>query len=93
MIYLVGLVLVRKKYLRLVDFLTSDGKDFMRVQRRRGEPSFDVEVPLLDADEIARLKDRLSELLRTDLPDEFDLSALKWDSEDHSAERAEESID
>jgi hypothetical protein len=80
MAYLVGLVLVRKKYLRLMDFLTRDGKDFMRVQRRRGEPHFDVEMPLLDAEGIDQLKTRLSDLLSADLGDDFDLSRLE-DSE------------
>jgi hypothetical protein len=89
--YLVGLVLVRKKYLRFVDFVTRDGKDVMRVQRRRGEPCFDVEIPLLDADELAGLKDRLSDLLRADLGDDFDLDRLEEAERESEAESEQSS--
>jgi|GEM_PF-2048049 len=96
MAYLIGLVLIRKRYLRLVDFVTVDEKDLMRVQRRRGEPTFDVEVPLLDAGMIALLKDKLSNLLKADLTDDFDLTRLERDfeepalSEEAGGEPAEE---
>lgn len=89
MAYLVGLVLVRKKYLRLMDFLTSEGKDFMRVQRRRGEPHFDVEVPLLDAAAIEQLKTKLSDLLRADLGDDFDLSRLEESANEAGSEEVQ----
>ena len=81
MVYLLALVLVRKKYLRLVDFISRDGKDLMRVRRRRGEPSFDVEVPLLDDDGIARLKEKLADLLSADLDDHFAPYSLKGEEE------------
>lgn len=82
MAYLIGLVLIRKRYLRLVDFVTVDDRDLMRVQRRRGEPTFDVEVPLLDTEMIASLKDKLSNLLKADLADDFDLTRLERDLEE-----------
>jgi len=89
MTYLIGLVLIRKKYLRLVDFITHEGKDCMQVQRRRGEPYFDVEIPLLGEDEIVALKDRLSTILSTDLDDSLDLSRL----EEKVEEEVEEEVD
>ncbi len=79
MAYLIGLVLIRKRYLRLVDFVTVENRDVMRVQRRRGEPTFDVEVPLIDAEKIAQLKEKLSSLMKADLTDDFDLTQLEKD--------------
>ncbi len=76
MTYLVGLVLVRKKFLRFVDFVSCDGRDVMRVQRRRGEPCFDVETPLLDEEGIAQLKEKLADLLSADIGADFDLAGL-----------------
>lgn len=90
LIYLVGLVLVRKRYLRLVGFFSQDGTDLMRVQRRRGDPVFALKMPLLDASDLVRLKDQLSELLSSDLGEEFDLSRLekkKEIDEDGAAEQ------
>jgi len=77
MVYLIGLVLIRKKFLKLVDFTSHDGKDMMRVQRRRGEPAFDVEIPFLDEESITHLKEKLSDLLNADLEGDFDLSLLE----------------
>ncbi len=82
MAYLIGLVLIRKRYLRLVDFVTVEDRDVMRVQRRRGEPTFDVEVPLLDTEKIASLKEKLSTLLKAELTDDFDLTRLEKDLEE-----------
>ncbi len=80
--YLVGLVLVRKRYLRLVGFFSEGGVDLMRVQRRSGEPVISIEMPLLEAKDLELLKEQLSELLSSDLGEEFDLSRLERKKEE-----------
>ena len=75
--YLLGLILIRKRLLILKDFISEEGKDFMTVRRKRGEPLIRVEVPFLNESDIASLRDRLSDLLDADLDGSLDVKELK----------------
>jgi hypothetical protein len=68
--YLVALVLVRKRHLRLLGFEARGGKEVMRVSRGAGEPAVDVPAPYLSADDMVETRDMLTRLLAADLPDE-----------------------
>jgi len=65
--YLVALVLVRKRYLRLHGFEVRDGREVMVVSRSVGEPSFDVPAPFLSAEDMVAVRDHLSRLLQADV--------------------------
>ena len=75
--YLLALVLIRKKLLRLIDFVTVENKDVMTVQLQKGTPKLHVEVPLLDSEKIDLLRERLSTLLDADLDGEVDVTYLR----------------
>ena len=77
MAYLLALILIRKKVLKLKEFLTRDGVDCMAVRRKTGDPLFYVEVPLLRDEEIALLREKLSDLLDADLDDTVDVQELR----------------
>ncbi|MHC4942500.1 MAG: hypothetical protein ACYTG7_05710 [Planctomycetota bacterium] len=77
MSYLIALVLIRKRYLKLKDFVSEGGRDYMAVRQRKGEPLIKVEVPLISEEDILRLRDRLSSLLDADLDAEMDVKDLE----------------
>lgn len=93
--YLVALVLVRKRHLRLLGFEARDGKEVMRVSRAAGEPAVDVPAPYLSAEDMVETRDMLTRLLAADLPDEGLLAptALSEPPVAESAEPAEPEAD
>ena len=65
--YLVGLVLVRKKVLRLRTFEVRAGREVMVVSRGKDGPPFEVPAPPLTAEDMVEVRDQLARLLRADL--------------------------
>ncbi|GJM22169.1 MAG: hypothetical protein DHS20C15_20840 [Planctomycetota bacterium] len=71
--YLIGLVLVRKRHLRLKGFERRDGAEIMVVSRGAGEPELIVPAPHLSAEDLLSTRNELMKLMTADLPEE-DLS-------------------
>ena len=69
--YLVGLVLVRKRLLRLKGFTVVDGREVMRVQRTAADPELIVPAPHLEPEQLVETRERLGRLLNSDLPDDL----------------------
>jgi hypothetical protein len=67
--YLVGLVLIRKRYLRLKGFEARDGREVMIVTRGAGQPEQVVPAPYLSAEDMVDTREMLTRLLAADLPD------------------------
>jgi hypothetical protein len=67
--YLVGLILVRKRHLRLKGFESREDGEVMLVTRGAGEPEMDVPAPHLSAEAMVETRERLKRLLAADLPD------------------------
>ena len=65
--YLIALVLVRKRHLRLKGFARRGAREVMVVNRGAGQPEFDVPAPFLAAEDLPPLRERLSRLLQADL--------------------------
>lgn len=74
--YLVGLVLVRKRFLRLQGFEPRDGREVMVVRRKAGDPSIEVPAPFLTAEDIVETREHLMRLLDADLG-EGDLPSIE----------------
>jgi hypothetical protein len=77
MAYLLALILIRKKVIKLKEFLTREGVDCMAVRQKTGDPLFYVEVPLLKDEDIVLLRQKLSDLLEADLDDSVDVQELR----------------
>jgi len=75
--YLIGLILVRKRFLQLKDFICIDGTDFMTVRVKKDDPLLNVEVPLLSEDDITILRARLSDLFDSDLDSSTEIPELR----------------
>lgn len=75
--YLLGLILVRKKYLQLKDFVSIDGVDFMVVRQKKDAPLINVEVPFLKEEDIVQLKGRLAELFDADLDSSMEINEIR----------------
>lgn len=67
--YLVGLVLIRKRHLRLKTFGSRDGREVMIVTRGAGQPEQIVPAPFLTAEDMVDTREMLTRLLSADLPD------------------------
>jgi hypothetical protein len=67
--YLVGLVLVRKRMLRLVGFEVREGREVMIVTRGAGQPTQVVPAPHLSAEALVEAREQLGQLLSSELPD------------------------
>jgi hypothetical protein len=65
--YLVALVLIRKRYLRLHGFEVREGREVMVVSRAAGEPGFDVPAPFLSAEDMVAVREHLTRLLQADV--------------------------
>ncbi len=65
--YLVALVLIRKRYLRLHGFEVRGGREVMVVSRGAGEPNFDVPAPFLTAEDMVAVREHLTRLLQADV--------------------------
>jgi len=75
--YLLSLILVRKRFLLLKDFVSENGKEYVAVRQNKGAPLLKVEIPLISQEQIGRLKDRLADLLDADLDSDTDIMELK----------------
>ena len=64
--YLVALVLVRKRYLRLHGFEVRAGREVMVVSRGAGQPAFDVPAPFLSTEDMLAVREHLARLLQAD---------------------------
>ena len=90
--YLVALVLLRKRSLRLRGFEVRDGKEVMVVVRKVGEPELIVPAPLLDAEALVETREQLTRLLHADLPADAttgELPSLEVDPEPEAAAASE----
>ena len=66
--YLVALVLIRKRWLRLHGFEVRAGRrEVMVVSRGAGEPHFDVPAPFLSAEDMVAVREHLARLLQADV--------------------------
>jgi len=68
--YLVGLVLVRKRHLRLKGFEVRRGREVMLVTRGAGQPEIEVAAPFLSPEDMVITRNHLMSLLAVDLGDE-----------------------
>ena len=84
--YLVGLVLIRKRHLRLRSFEQRDGREVMIVTRGVGQPEIVVPAPHLDAEALVNTRQQLTRLLAADLP----LSAEDLERQDPEPAAADE---
>jgi hypothetical protein len=75
--YLLALVLIRKRYLKLKDFISQDGTDYMTVRQKKDLPLIKVEVPLLKEEDIALLRGKLSDLLDADFDNSMEINELR----------------
>ena len=66
--YLVALVLVRKRHLRLLGFERRDGQEVMVVRRTAEDPQVEVPAPHLGAEDLLQTREELMRLLSADLP-------------------------
>jgi hypothetical protein len=69
--YLVALVLIRKRHLRLVGFEARRGREVMLVTRAAGEPAIEVPAPYLTPEDMVSVREHLNRLLQADLPDDL----------------------
>lgn len=77
--YLLGLVLVRKRWLKLKGFGLRDGQEVMLVSRGAQEPEFAVPAPHLSADDLLETREQLQRLLSLELPGAGELLAPAGD--------------
>lgn len=66
--YLVALVLVRKRHLRLIGFSGRAGAEVMLVTRGAGQPQHEVPAPFLTPEDMLPLRDELTRLLHAEIP-------------------------
>jgi hypothetical protein len=69
--YLVALVLIRKRHLRLAGFEQRRGREVMLVSRAAGEPAIEVPAPFLTPEDMVAVRAHLNRLLQADLPDDL----------------------
>lgn len=64
LMYLVGLLLVRKRFFRMLDLVTHEGKECLRLRRPGPDrPYVFLPAPLLHPDELPALRAKLEELI------------------------------
>ncbi len=88
--YLIGLVLVRKRYLKLRGFRVRDDREVMVVSKGAGQPEWDVAAPYLEAEDMIAARNQLMRLMDADFDDE-DLSRLDEDEREAPQERVKTS--
>lgn len=69
--YLIALVLIRKRHLRLQAFELRGGREVMLVTRGAGTPSIEVPAPFLTPEDMLSVREHLNRLLQADLPDDL----------------------
>jgi hypothetical protein len=85
--YLVALVLIRKRHLKLSGFEVRQGREVMVVSRGAGQPALDVPAPHLSPEDMVSVREHLTRLLNADLQD-HDLPELSELSAAPSSEAA-----
>ncbi|MFH0946168.1 MAG: hypothetical protein V2A76_13290 [Planctomycetota bacterium] len=73
--YLLGLVLIRKRVVKLQEFTSEGGVDYLVVTAKQREHPIRLEAPELRPEEFGELRDHLVGLLDMDLGPESDLPA------------------
>jgi hypothetical protein len=73
--YLVALVLIRKRHLRLLAFEARAGAEVMLVRRSAAHPTLVVPAPYLGPEQMLEAREQLTRLMAAELPDEGDLFA------------------
>lgn len=69
--YLLGLVLLRKRVVKLEEFATEDGRDFLVVTTKGRDEPLRLEAPELVPSEFEELRDKLKALLDVDLEEDL----------------------
>lgn len=72
--YLLGLVLIRKRFIKLKEFVTEEGNDFLIVTTKLRKEPLKLEAPELHPSEFGELKERLNWLLDVDFDEEGEAS-------------------
>lgn len=72
--YLLGLVLIRKRFIKLKEFVTEEGNDFLIVTTKQRKEPLKLEAPELHPSEFGELKERLNWLLDVDFDEEGEAS-------------------
>ena len=70
LLYLIALLLVRKRLCRLVDLVTEGDEEFLRLRRPGSDATFLVPAPLLSPADLPRLRSRLEALIDGAIEDE-----------------------
>jgi hypothetical protein len=71
LLYLITLLLVRKRYLKLVDLVTEDGREHLRLRRSGpAEAWYLAPAPLLTPKDLPPLRSRLEELIDGSIEDD-----------------------
>jgi hypothetical protein len=71
LLYLITLLLVRKRYLRMVDLVSEGGRDFLRLRRPGpAERSYLAPAPLLQPADLPALRQRLEDLIDGSIEEE-----------------------
>ena len=65
--YVMAILLLQKKYLRIVDTIRRDGHEFMLVNNQSTKEQFEVEVKTIDSSRIAVLQQELADKLFTNI--------------------------
>jgi len=73
--YLLGLVLLRKRVVKLEEFVSDDGRDYLVVSSRTRPEPLRLEAPELVPAEFDELREKLMALLDVDLDDDMPTSA------------------
>ena len=82
LLYLITLLLVRKRFLRMVDLVSEQGREFLRLRKPgAADQSFLTPAPLLKPEDLPALRVRLEELIdgsfeEEDLPSSADAAAI-----------------
>lgn len=72
--YLLGLVLIRKRFIKLKEFVTEDGNDYLIVTTKLRTEPMRLEAPELHPSEFGELKERLAWLLDVDFDQDGEAS-------------------
>ena len=85
LVYLIGLLLIRKRFFKMLDLVSQDGEEYLRLRRpgKEQEP-FLVPAPLLSEAQLPPLRARLESLLDGAL-DEDDLTLSASSADDAPA--------
>jgi hypothetical protein len=79
--YLMGLLLLRKRFYKLRAFDTQDGRDVLVLVRPKTDVTITLDAPLLSEERIALVREKLAQLLD---------GTIEWDGVNISSARANE---